>query len=284
MSDPKLIGYDDQFWQPVTIVDEDGNRVGQTNGGLDVQLQDQHTPAIIAKFNQVLNSTVTVGAVAIGDRVVTLDDVTSVAVGTYLIFFNPTSVRFMVATVTGIGSSPVFNIDTPFDFAFPGGTYCDVTNTNMNVDGSSTPVVFGLRGVGSPPGIELTLDVTRIIFSCLTTSAVDLSKFANFAKLTNGIVMRKRNGAYENIFNIKSNRELAGIMYDWTPYAATNPVQGVDGFVARLTFAGQSKIGVTKRLYLGEDLEVLIQDDLATAQATQTITILEIIAEGHIVE
>jgi hypothetical protein len=43
-------------------------------------------------------------------------------------------------------------------------------------------------------------------------------------------------------------------------------------------------MGVAIRLNLGEDLELLIQDDLATAQSSETITILEATAEGHIVE
>ena len=255
-----------------------------TNGGQDVQLQDQHTPSVIVKFNKVTNSTTTTTIVAIGDRAATLTSVTGVAVGSYLVFFHPASVRFMTATVTGIGSSPTFDLDTPFDFAFPAGTFVDVAITNMKVDGSSTPQVFGLRGTGTPLGVKLTVDITRIIISCITTSAVDLSKFANLAKLTNGLLMRKRDGTYDNIFNIKDNRELAGIMYDWSPYGATNPVQGIDGFASRLTFAGQSKIGVTKRLALGEDLEIHIQDDLLTAQAGDTITVLEVIAEGHIVQ
>jgi hypothetical protein len=190
----------------------------------------------------------------------------------------------MTATVTSVLSSPTFDIDTPFDFAFPAGTYTDVSTTNLNVNGSVTPQVFGLRGVGTPPGVNLTVDITRLIFSCITTSAVDLSKFANFTALTKGLVCRVRNGTYENVFNLKSNREIAGIMFDWTPFASTNPQQGVDGFISRLTFAGSNKIGVTKRLALSEDLEIIVQDDLATAQGGETITTFEIIAEGHIVE
>jgi len=267
-----------------SICNSSGNSGSTPGSSQDVNIQDQHTPSLIVKFNQVLNSTETVDAVAIGDTSVVLDDVSDVAVGRYLVFFNPTAVRFMTATVISIAATPTFEIDTPFDFAYPAGSFVDVANTNMNVDGSTTPVVFGLRGTGSPPGVELTADITRIIFSAITTSAVDLSKFANFAKLLRGVVLRKRDGTYENVLNVKSNRELAGIMYDWTPFAATNPQQGVDGFVARLTFGGQSKVGVVKRITLGEDLEIIIQDDLSTAQGGQTITELEIYAEGHIVE
>ncbi len=251
-------------------------------GLVDTSVQDSTEPSIIAKMNQVLQSTTTVGAVAIDDYQVTLDSVTDVAVGTYLVMFNPDSNRFMTATVIGISNTPTFDIDTPFDFAYPDGTFCDVTQTNMNVDGSTTPVIFGLRGTGAPPGVQLTAHITRLIITCICTSAVDLSKFANFAKLLRGIVCRKVDGTYANVFNFKSNQEIAGIMYDWTPFSASNPQQGVDGFVARITFAGQNKIGVVKQLKIGEDLQILIQDDLATAQSTETITILEMVAEGHI--
>ena len=269
-------------YQKVMLIGSDGVPIQGENGTLRTTPQDKVSPTVIAKFNQVLNSTETVGAVAIGDYQVELDDVSNVAVGSYLVFFNPASVRFMTATVIGIGSSPVFDIDSPFDFAYPSGSFCDVTNTNMNVDGSGTPVVFGLRGVGSPPGIALTAHITRIIISGICTSAVDLSKFVNFAKLLRGIVIRKRDGAYTNILNIKSNREMAGIMFDWNGFDADNPVQGVDGFVARITFAGRNKIGAAKKIALGEDIEVLIQDDLETAQSTETITELEMVAEGYI--
>ena len=278
--------YDNVLYNGEVVADALGleSLLEDTTAELDVTLQDQATPSIIAKFNRVLNSTETVGAVAINDTTVTLDDTTEVAVGSYLVFFNPTSVRFMTATITSIATIPTVEIDTPFDFAFPAGTFVDVTNTNMAVDGSTTPVIFGLRGVGVPLGVNIVADITRIIISCTATSAVDLSKFANFAKLIKGLVLRKRDGVYENILNIKSNREMAGIMYDWTPFASTNPQQGIDGFVARLTFSGQSKIGVVKRLALGDDLEVIIQDDLLTAQGGESITELEIVAEGHIVE
>ena len=147
----------------------------------------------------------------------------------------------------------------------------------MAVDGSVTPVVFGLRGTGTPSGVELTFDLTRIMMGCATDTAVDLAKFADLTRLVNGLVLRKRDGRYKNIFNIKSNGELATMAYDWNPQSSTNPQQGQDGFTARLTFASQGKIGVTIRLPIGEDAEFIIQDDLTD------IARLVVIAEGHIV-
>jgi hypothetical protein len=117
------------------------------------------------------------------------------------------------------------------------------------------------------------------MFHCHTTGAVDLSKFGDIAGgITNGIVMRKVDGTYRNIFNVKTNGEMAGIMFDFDILSAQNVNQGQNGFNGRLTFAGQSKVGVTIRLAPGEDLQLLVRDDLTD------LDLLEIVAEGHEVE
>jgi hypothetical protein len=63
------------------------------------------------------------------------------------------------------------------------------------------------------------------------------------------------------------------------------PKQGntIKGFTSRLTWGGQSKHGVVIRLdgNLGEELQVLIQDDLVTASAN---TVFNMIAQGHEVQ
>ena len=245
---------------------------------IDVTLQDQDTPVVIAKFNQVHNTTTLAAIGAIDDTSIEVASATGIIVGSYLSIFSPVSVRFMVCEVVSIASAPVIDIDTPLDFAFPIGTNVDVSITNMAVDGSSTTQAFGLRGVGIPPGIELTADVTRIIFECITATSVDLSKFGDIAGgLARGLVLRKRDGEYFNIFNVKTNGRIEGICFDFRTHDAQNQIQGQHGFTARLTWAGQEKMGVVTRLRLGEDLEALVQD------ALQTITLLNITAEGSIV-
>ncbi|MCK5613023.1 hypothetical protein KAR91_64720 [Candidatus Pacearchaeota archaeon] len=255
-------------------------------GVADVAIQDQTTRPIISYFNRVTNSTDLAADGSIGDTTITVTSATGIAVGSYIILFNPTAVKFMFARVTSIAGSPVITLDTPLDFDFLTGTFVDVAVTDLSTANGSlgSPIAFGLRGTGAPPGVDLSVDITRIIFKCTCTSAVDLTTFCNFARLINGLLLRRRNDVYENIFNVKDNGELAGIMYDFQVAAATNPQQGIDGFTSRLTFAGMNKIGVAIRLPIGDDLEFLVQDDLLTAQSTQTITLLEIVAEGHIVQ
>ncbi len=251
----------------------------ESNGAIPINIQDQHTDIIIFKFNLIDASTTTAANVLINARRIKLSSMDSVSVGDYLIAFNPDSLRFYKGHILSISIDTV-TMDTPLDWTMPAGTFIDITTTNLAIQGGSTIdsiKTFGLRGV-SPSPVGESVDITRIIFSCQTSGAVDLSTFGDIAGgLTNGLVLRKRDGRYFNIFNVKTNAEIAGIMYDWDPHASTNPIQGQDGFIARLTFGGQSKIGVTVRLDPGDDLELLVQDDLSS------ITLLEIIAEGHIV-
>ena len=225
---------------------------------VDAALQDQTTDPIITYFNQVTNSTTLNGAIAIGDRTIIVTDATGIVVGSYIILFHPTSLRFTTFFAVVVAGTTI-TLDGPIDFDYPDGTFVDIAIVDMSVDGSGTPEVFGLRGTGIPPGVDLDFDVTRIIFEMTCDSAISLDLFGNIAALTRGLLVRSRNTRYKNLFNLKTNGEIAGIMYDWTPFESINPTQGIDGFVSRLTFAGQSKIGVVVRLPLGDDLEVHIQ-------------------------
>lgn len=248
--------------------------------GNDVNTQDQTTDEVIIKFNQVTHSPKLAVAGSINDRTLTLTSAAGEGDGKYIILFHPESERFTTFTQIGAAVENVITIDGPLDFAYPVSTFVDLANTNLSVDGSSTPQVFGLRGIGAPPGVDIDFDMTRIMISCLTATAVDLSKFADISGgLTNGLVFRSRNERHHNAFNIKTNRDMDAIFgTDWIPYDAQNSNQGQHGFTARLTYAGRDKLGVAKRLKIGTDFQTIVQDPL------QSITLLEIYAEGHITE
>lgn len=251
----------------------------EPNGSLGVTLQDQTTPTVIAHFSILEQSTTTTADVAIGDYILPVTSATGITAGKMLSIFDPASVRFTMVHVISVATLNV-TIDAPLDFAFPSGSYVDVSEKNLAVNGS-TPIVAGLRnnaGSPPPPGVKLKMDVTRIMFYCLADSACDLATFADIVALTNGLVLRKRDGEYHNIFNVKSNGEMGAIMYDFTIHAASVSQQGQDGFLGRLTFGGQNKMGVVQRIAIDEDIEIIIQDDLTA------ITTLHIIAEGSLVQ
>lgn len=262
-------------------------------GSADVFVQDQTTQPVIAKFNRVTNSTTLAISASKGDTSITLTSGAGLVApsgnipGSYIILFNSTTELFMFAHVTDITGSPTVVLDTPLDSDFDDTTFVDIGITNLSsLDGTlGAPIIYGLRGVGAPPGVDVTVDITRLILKCITNTAIDLTTFGDLDRLTNGLVLRRRNGTTQNIFNVKDNGEINGIMFDFVTAAATNPQQGIDGFTSRLTFAGANKVGVAIRLPIGDDLELLVQDALATIQATnRQILLFEIVAEGHLVQ
>ncbi len=260
------------------VGDENGGSwVKYKDGGAqDVAIQDQTSRAVIAKFSQVSNSTTLSAAAVKGAYTITVTATTGFTDGRYIILFHPATENFSFYTQVGAVAGNVVTLDTPIDFAYPIGTFVDTAITNMKVDGSSTAQTFGLRGTGAPPGVDIKVDITSIIIQCITATAVTLPEFGDLTALTRGFVLRKRDGAIQNIFNVKSNNELSGIM-DFDPVVTANPGQGVDGFRSELIFGGQGNVGVVPRLPIGDDLEVLIQDLLTG------LTSLEVTAKGHIV-
>jgi hypothetical protein len=272
------LGAGDEVIGKVKIVDPiTGKEVNvEKNGGLAINVQDQHTPIIIAYMNnEEASSTLATNPTVINDLSFDVVDATGFTIGGYLSIFSVPDNRFYLASILNIVSNTI-TVDTPLDFAYPVGSFVTSGNRNMNVDGSTTPVIYGLRN--TEEAIGSAFDITRIMFVCLTESSIDLSKFGDIADgLTNGIVLRKKDGEIRNIFNVKTNGELKNMMYDFDISASTNPQQGQDGFVGRLTFSGQSKMGVTLRLEPGEDMQIIIQDDLTS------LTRFAIIAEGHTV-
>jgi hypothetical protein len=268
------------------VQDESGTAYGNTmdkvlkgvSGHTDVVINDQTTDIVIQPFMNRRGGTTLAISSTLYDKSITVTSATGMVLGDRLVLFDANSLRFSGFYILGI-SGNIITLDSPVDFAYPSGSFIDFGSTNMAVNGSVTPVVYGVRNPqGSPPDVDLSFDVTRIIVTCTTDSAVDLNKFGDLAPLTNGLLLRYKDGRTFNVFNVKRNAGFAAIGYDWTPYAATNPTQGQDGFCFRLTFGGQEKIGVVSRLDIGTDLEIVVQDDLLLLDE------LTVVAEGHIVD
>lgn len=250
-----------------------------TDHALDVVLNDSTTPLVLMKMHNVHSVTALAVAVEHDPDVlqyeITVDDATDIVAGSYLVVFDETLNRY--STFTALSKLlNVVTLDTPIDVSYPVDSVVSISSTNMAVNGSVTPVIFGVRGAGVSTGIDITIDVTRIIITCLTTGATTLATFGDLAALTRGLVFRKRNGETFNIFNVKTNGELAGITLDFIVYEADNPVFGQNGFVSRLTFSGQEKLGAVIRLPRDEDLEVIVQDNLVD------LILLEVVAEGSL--
>ena len=241
--------------------------------GLATFKQDQTTPMISVKANQVVATTVLNGATSLYDDTIVVDDATGFVIGHSVVLTSNISDRFYVGSIINIVSNTI-TLDNPLDYAFEDGQAVSDVITDMGVDGSTTRQVFSLRAAEPPGNIDLTVDITRIIITCTDTTAVDLLTFCGGPALTRGLLIRRVDGTAQNLFNWKTNKDIVGSMYDWEPYSASNPQQGVDGFGARLTF---TKLGVVARVGPGEDVEAVVQDD-------QTGFDIEVTFQGHVVQ
>lgn len=235
-------------------------KIGIT-GTLDVLLQDATSPIFIVKMSNLVAETTTTTLGAKNDYIINVASATGFVIGQYLTIYNAEFNRVFFSEILAINTLAI-TLDTPLDFEYPIGSFVSVGITNMNVNGSVTPQIFGVR---NPSGtdIPLAFDVTRIIFTCLTTTAIDLSEFGDIVGgLTRGIVIRKVDGTYYNIFNAKTNAELKNIMFDFDIQTAQGNQD--DGFTGRLTFSGQEKMGAVIRLEEDQDLQMIVQDNLTT--------------------
>jgi hypothetical protein len=142
----------------------------------------------------------------------------------------------------------------------------------MAVDGSSAPVTFRV----GPIGTVIEFDITRITGYLQDGSAMDDSLFGGITALTKGCVFRLSNGEKTNMWNAKSNGDLAlltGIDFTYTDSAPS----GSFGARFRISYSGQDKHGVTLRMEVGETLDFIIQDDLTGLE------VFNLMATGHAV-
>lgn len=239
-----------------------------------VLVEDNTSLGVIVPFNRITNGTTLADPVATNDLTIEVVSATGISIGSFIVLFSPILVIFTTFTVTGVSGTTI-TIDSPMDIPYPAGTFVDIGTTDMAVDGSSTPVTFGLRGVGAPAGISLTMHVTKMIITVITATAVSLPDFGDITALTKGVVVRWRDTVSKNYVNIKSNQDIANIM-SWTPYDKTGkPLEGEDGF--RAEFILPVDTGNVVELPVGEDLEFIIQDNLLA------ITSIHAYALGHLV-
>ena len=246
----------------------------ESNGGLAVNIQDQHTRAIDLKFIQGLATptTLTVEAVE-GDTTITVALTTGYVDGVSVGVFTAGG-DFYFGQQVGAVAGNVVTLDTPIDITYPIGSTSLPASHHLNVSGTlATPEIFQVGPVGGGTGVDI--DITRVMGNITDGLAMDDGKFGGINALTNGCVLRRNNGVITNIWNVKSNGEIGLLCFDGA-YTEKAPA-GENGYRFRNTYAGQSKHGVTIRLEPGDTLEVLIQDDLTG------LTDFQMMAQGHIV-
>lgn len=260
---------------PVETIIKDGCGTDQAacveeNGGLAVNVQDQHTRALDLKFAQATNQTTLTVATVEEDQTITVANTAGFIAGRLAGIFDPAGRFYFGEVISVLGS--VVTVDTHLDYAFAIGSNVVVADTHLNVVGTlANPEIFQI----GPVGQTAEVDITRIMGNMTNSSAMDDGTFGGLSPLTNGCVLRQHNGVITNIWNVKSNGDIGLLCFD-AAYTTRAP-GGENGFRFRNTYAGQGKHGVTLRLEAGDTLEILIQDDLTD------LTDFQMMAQGHLV-
>ena len=230
---------------------------------LEVEIASQISPPVMVHAHRLLASTTLSADVAVDDLVINVVSATGAVVGDALTLTNPTTVKYYTGHITAINTLAI-SVDVHVDQEYlVAESYVSFVSHDLNVNGAVAEVEFGLRQAETV-NVGITVDVTRIIWSGICASAVDLTLFGDLPALTEGMALRKRlsNGTYQNILNVHDNLDFVSYAYDFDVYVAGVGQQGIDGFSCRLTFGGESKLGTVIRIAPDEDLEIYINDDL----------------------
>ena len=242
--------------------------------GTPVFVQDQSTEIIDLLMHVELNTTTLSADSVIGLKTIELTAGHGAVAGNYIEIAE--GQRFAQWRVQSVATDTI-TLDDPVDQIFTSaGADVKVSSTDMAVDGSITPVVFQVDPIAGQ-----TWDITRIIIVIESTSNnMDFTTFGSLSPLTNGCLLRTKNGQNKNLFNWKTNGDFINRSFDSLFQSKSGG--GGSGFTSRSTFSGQSRRGVVVRLNGDKDdmIQVVIQDDVSAAALIK----FQIIVQGHVVQ
>jgi hypothetical protein len=240
--------------------------VSNVDTPLDVLPQDDHAFAVQAYLVREISSTTLAADLPIDSASVTVAAGHGFTVGDVFVIQG-----YFQSRVIAVNTN-VLTLNQRSNAAYSSGTAVKRTQSNMNVNGSSTPVVFGLESVA---GRKFDLYSLKMAFR--GTADMDDAKFASLTALSKGVIFRARFSPmrYNNYFNARDNTEfhLRGTL----TYNAKAP-SGSYGSI--FTFNLKDDHGVALRLDYdaGTRIEVIVQDDLSA------LTFMAATVAGHVVE
>jgi hypothetical protein len=259
----------------------------ESNGAIAVNVQDQHSELVDLHLTQLIDTMTITSDRSVGDTTIPITCDTLPVVGNIACLKEGTAFyQGEVLSFTGTGPAYTLTVDNPLDFDYTTAGGCSLRTENLNVVGShGSPQIFSISPAGlvdaDNPLVGQRWDVVRVLFGITDATAMDDGMFGSIEDgLTNGIVIRKKNGTYKNIFNVKTNGDFALHTYDTSYIPDTQGPGGLFGFRCRRTFGGQSKNGVTVRLNADDDdeFQVLVQDDLTGLNS------FKVVVQGHVVQ
>ena len=218
-----------------------------------------HRKIVNETFHQHTGTTtVPTSPISEGDITIDFTSVAGFAVGSEIKLEEGGTQEIGLLTITNIAAL-VVTVDRPIGNDYTVAADIDEVDSNMAVSGTlASPEIFEI----DPPSGTIW-QITRVLSSITSTTAMDDAKFGGITALTNGVSLRATTSAGRTVVfgNWKSNYDMKLDMYD-VEYSDKAPA-GSNGLNGRWTF---TKAEVVAELDGDaspvQKLEILIQDDL----------------------
>lgn len=236
-----------------------GKRVAvESNGGLAVNIQDQHSHLVGALMAQVVGAPMALTSnTIIGSYTVDVSSGHSFIPGNELLMVEgDESFHALVISV----SVNELTLNQPMDNIYTTSAIVVEVTSQLAVNGSVTPQEFGIT-IGASASIKL--DITGMRIAITDATDMDDGKFGGMPALTRGVVcqqVHQNSGVteYHNLWTAKTNGKLQ-LLTGHLNYTSKAP-GGAYGVNADWEISIDN--GVTVRLDAGDTLKFIIQDDL----------------------
>lgn len=225
----------------------------EPDGAIRAQIQNNQAELVGLKICLFLGNIALASNTTIDTWQVTLVAGHGVVVGNTICFRENGRHYQAVALVV---ATNLVTLDTPLDYAFTTAATGFRSTEQMNVNGSVTRQIFKVA-----PQAGSKWDILGCEFIITDNAAMDAGTFGGIPALTRGIVVRKKDIVYKNIFNAKTNGDLS-FRCDSLEYDDRASGAGVYGVRAYRTFNIRNEIAIRLDGDLGDEFQVIIQDDL----------------------
>jgi len=242
----------------IYLHDGEGNPIGSFGGAINVHDGDVHRFIVSKIFGQPTATATTLAAdVSSGSTQVTLTSATGFAVGNRIRITGECTENICGQITVLVGD--VATLDRPLDNSYLSGDSVTKMIPSMNVSGTlASPESFKVV----PPSDEVW-HLAEMLIEMTHGTAGDNGLFGDLSALTNGVVLRKYDGATSSYFTFaiwKTNSDIVLDMYNIV-YAARSGGGGSYGTNAKASFKNTGAI-VYLNGVAGDYLEILVQDDL----------------------
>lgn len=239
--------------------------VNSFRGALNVNNALVHKVGINEYFFSRSGTTTTLsGAASEGDTTINVTNAAAFSVGDKIRLEEDPLAEQGILFITAIVANAV-TLDRPIANDYTTAAEIEIVENNMSlvVGSVASPISYRIT-----PPTGAVWQMTRVLISITSTTAMDDAKFGGIPALTNGVVIKGETSVRTAVVtNWKSNTDMINDMFD-IEYSSKAPA-GSNGLRGRWTFT-KAEFIIEMDGDNGDFSEILIQDDL-TALSTFTI-------------